>query len=419
MYFPSNQLQAPDEEEDQPEEPDDGDNCKSKGAAIEESGQETFHSYYHQHFGQTQDFREKSLHAHIEKWGDFVSSAAVSTASSHIKNNYERLMQEGFNLASPKLKAKKRKAETIEVHAGRIVRSADRKDRHSKVCTARGPRDRRVRLSPKTAIQFYDVQDRLGYDRPSKAIDWLIKEAKTAIDALDEQPPLARYDHFSAANVTENHSPPNGKSQQMQQESGRFFIPECGMIQKHEHFNDDNNVSGFSFFVDGARPSSSTELQACPDHDFNPSRNRSEAPEDAILHPSYQQGFCSALTDTPQILDTNWELARLQKNFTWNCANENSGNARGGGAEYSSVNSLPLHFPAQPILGHSQMFSQREPLQSSIVNYSPLSTHFPGFNFSNELSDITAAATLKEDEKDKKPVCSRPSSTAPFLHYED
>ncbi|KAK1435184.1 hypothetical protein QVD17_00945 [Tagetes erecta] len=46
----------------------------------------------------------------------------------------------------------------------------------------------RVRLSAHTAIQFYDVQDRLGYDRPSKAVDWLIKKAKTAIDKLAELP---------------------------------------------------------------------------------------------------------------------------------------------------------------------------------------------------------------------------------------
>ncbi|KAL0320627.1 UNVERIFIED_CONTAM: Transcription factor TCP4 [Sesamum radiatum] len=62
------------------------------------------------------------------------------------------------------------------------------KDRHSKVCTAKGPRDRRVRLAAHTAIQFYDVQDRLGYDRPSKAVDWLIKKAKAAIDELAELP---------------------------------------------------------------------------------------------------------------------------------------------------------------------------------------------------------------------------------------
>ena len=41
---------------------------------------------------------------------------------------------------------------------GDIVRSTGRKDRHSKVYTAKGPRDRRVRLSAHTVIQFYDVQ---------------------------------------------------------------------------------------------------------------------------------------------------------------------------------------------------------------------------------------------------------------------
>ncbi|BAT89520.1 transcription factor TCP4-like [Vigna umbellata] len=79
--------------------------------------------------------------------------------------------------------------EIVEVQGGHIVRSTGRKDRHSKVCTAKGPRDRRVRLAAHTAIQFYDVQDRLGYDRPSKAVDWLIKKAKTAIDELAELPP--------------------------------------------------------------------------------------------------------------------------------------------------------------------------------------------------------------------------------------
>lgn len=79
--------------------------------------------------------------------------------------------------------------EIVQVEGGHILRSTGRKDRHSKVYTAKGPRDRRVRLAAHTAIQFYDVQDRLGYDRPSKAVDWLIKKAKNAIDKLDELPP--------------------------------------------------------------------------------------------------------------------------------------------------------------------------------------------------------------------------------------
>lgn len=68
--------------------------------------------------------------------------------------------------------------------AALAVRPASSKDRHSKVKTAKGLRDRRVRLSAPTAMQFFDVQDRLGYDQPSKAVDWLIRKARTAIDEL-------------------------------------------------------------------------------------------------------------------------------------------------------------------------------------------------------------------------------------------
>ncbi|XP_042028369.1 transcription factor PCF5-like [Salvia splendens] len=83
---------------------------------------------------------------------------------------------------------------------GRLVRATGRKDRHSKVSTVTGgTRDRRVRLSPKTAILFYDLQDRLGCDRPSKAIDWLMAQAKSAIDALAAAPP-------TSSAVQEEHS---------------------------------------------------------------------------------------------------------------------------------------------------------------------------------------------------------------------
>lgn len=91
---------------------------------------------------------------------------------------------------------------------GVIVRSTARKDCHSKVYTAKGLRDRRVRLSAHTAIQFYDVQDRLGYDRPSKAVDWLINKAKSAIDRLSELP--QRNPNGSAAAATETDPNRNG-----------------------------------------------------------------------------------------------------------------------------------------------------------------------------------------------------------------
>ncbi|KAK8483281.1 hypothetical protein V6N13_023620 [Hibiscus sabdariffa] len=66
----------------------------------------------------------------------------------------------------------------------RVSRASGGKDRHSKVWTSKGLRDRRVRLSVTTAIQFYDLQDRLGLDQPSKAVEWLIKAASDSIAEL-------------------------------------------------------------------------------------------------------------------------------------------------------------------------------------------------------------------------------------------
>lgn len=87
-----------------------------------------------------------------------------------------------------------RKAASVGIQSGkkveqdprivRVSRLTGGKDRHSKVLTAKGLRDRRLRLSVHTAIQLYDLQDRLGIEQPSMAVDWLIKAAKLAIDQL-------------------------------------------------------------------------------------------------------------------------------------------------------------------------------------------------------------------------------------------
>lgn len=80
----------------------------------------------------------------------------------------------------------------------RVSRGSGGKDRHSKVLTSKGLRDRRVRLSVTTAIQFYDLQDRLGYDQPSKAVEWLIKAASGSISELPSLDP-------SFSNIVNNH----------------------------------------------------------------------------------------------------------------------------------------------------------------------------------------------------------------------
>ncbi|XP_057858993.1 transcription factor TCP12 [Cryptomeria japonica] len=66
------------------------------------------------------------------------------------------------------------------------VRSSAAKDRHCKVSTVKGLRDTRVRLSHSIAVKFFDLQDRLGYAHPSKALDWLISKAQAAIDELPQ-----------------------------------------------------------------------------------------------------------------------------------------------------------------------------------------------------------------------------------------
>ncbi|KAL8124142.1 hypothetical protein AgCh_011957 [Apium graveolens] len=59
-----------------------------------------------------------------------------------------------------------------------------KKDRHSKINTAHGPRDRRMRLSLDVARKFFGLQDMLRFDKASKTVDWLLKQSKEAIREL-------------------------------------------------------------------------------------------------------------------------------------------------------------------------------------------------------------------------------------------
>lgn len=146
-----------------------------------------------------------------------------------MEDNQQQLYHHHQPTAS-RLGLRKTGGEIVEVQGGHIVRSIGRKDRHSKVCTAKGPRDRRVRLSAHTAIQFYDVQDRLGYDRPSKAVDWLIKKAKAAIDELEELPP---WNPSSTSNLNFNQNHQGSSSTHQEEEQQQH--------QLHMQMGDDNN----------------------------------------------------------------------------------------------------------------------------------------------------------------------------------
>ncbi|KAI8534364.1 hypothetical protein RHMOL_Rhmol10G0084600 [Rhododendron molle] len=67
------------------------------------------------------------------------------------------------------------------------TKKAAKKHKHSKIFTAQGLRDRRVRLSIETARKFFELQDMLGFEKASKTIDWLLKNSNTEIkDLLDK-----------------------------------------------------------------------------------------------------------------------------------------------------------------------------------------------------------------------------------------
>ncbi|XP_076896920.1 transcription factor CYCLOIDEA-like [Bidens hawaiensis] len=75
---------------------------------------------------------------------------------------------------------------------------ASKKARRSKICTVRGPRDRRVRLSIEISRKFFCLQDLLGFDKASKTLDWLFTRSKNAIKELVEGT-----NHYSSSTIND------------------------------------------------------------------------------------------------------------------------------------------------------------------------------------------------------------------------
>lgn len=342
-------------------------------------------------------------------------------------------MQDVSNQGSSRLRPKRANSggtSAIDLHGGRIVRSAGRKDRHSKVCTARGPRDRRVRLSPNTAIQFYDVQDRLGYDRPSKAIDWLMKEAKAAIDALDDS---SHAKHLNDATLLMHPSDHDalGKALEGQEESN-CSKSACGFHSQEEYLND-ISIGNFSLFsgdngsVAVAPPS--TTFHAYPNGDLS-SRNKSQAQGLSLSFHTFQD--CSFMfsngqqhglipDSTPTHCGTNTEVVGFQKLLGWN---SNSSNVKD--SQESLLNSLPLHLPSHYDQNH--LHFQREPLQSSFCPTirDPLHNQFSNLNYAGTrllddggLSGLSTAARIQGLEGHNPTSGGKPFPAASLLHYQD
>ncbi|XP_020583811.1 transcription factor PCF6-like [Phalaenopsis equestris] len=137
----------------------------------------------------------------------------------------------------------------IDPRIVRVSKAFGGKDRHSKVSTIRGLRDRRVRLSVPTAIQLYDLQDRLGLNQPSKVVDWLLNAARQEINKL---PPLdfQNFIHFhqsfdqSSKAKNNNHDQCLNFERQRQaaSPSAALIYQDVGVYNAESQFHQDHNL---------------------------------------------------------------------------------------------------------------------------------------------------------------------------------
>nr|ACS88370.1 teosinte branched 1 [Coix lacryma-jobi] len=117
-----------------------------------------------------------------------IGSAAASTPPQAVINSPELpvqqpLMEEAPVTATELGACASGGAQSAGVSLDRAAAAA-RKDRHSKICTAGGMRDRRMRLSLDVARKFFALQDMLGFDKASKTVQWLLNTSKAAIQEI-------------------------------------------------------------------------------------------------------------------------------------------------------------------------------------------------------------------------------------------
>ncbi|MCO5595590.1 hypothetical protein L7F22_049635 [Adiantum nelumboides] len=138
---------------------------------------------------------------------------------------------------------------TEESTGARTIRQTGGKDRHSKVFTSRGPRDRRVRLSVATAIRFYDLQDRLGFEQPSKAVEWLLLHCQPSIKALPQLGAFHRPQGRVGVLSAPDHQPAHFSNRSPPPTSDMDIKPSHGNVIQHERVHKRYRFSNSSQFV--------------------------------------------------------------------------------------------------------------------------------------------------------------------------
>nr|ABB36474.1 CYC5 [Lotus japonicus] len=117
-----------------------------------------------------------------EQHHDFSLQQHQSLPEPVVNNNMDASINNNKNNSIPGTCSVVGKGTATEQVA--VRRRSSKRDRHSKINTARGLRDRRMRLSLEVAKRFFGLQYMLGFDKPSKTLDWLLNQAKVEIKHL-------------------------------------------------------------------------------------------------------------------------------------------------------------------------------------------------------------------------------------------
>ncbi|OIT35366.1 transcription factor tcp18 [Nicotiana attenuata] len=128
---------------------------------------ELFFQYYHDHLQQNLD----DTLAEISTETAIINTADSNKDDTIISRNELEQEQEARKNKKGKVSSNKRVA---------------KKDRHSKINTAKGPRDRRIRLSIDIARSFFNLQDMLRFEKASKTLEWLLIKSKSDIKELSK-----------------------------------------------------------------------------------------------------------------------------------------------------------------------------------------------------------------------------------------
>ncbi|KAL6838285.1 hypothetical protein ACP4OV_031884 [Aristida adscensionis] len=159
--------------------------------------------HYHHHYHPRNPTVASLLMPATTSWGEYYGGGQIFPADMYDQDTLEAVLRQPVTATSPQAHAAaaaegqprmigpsaegRRRvagATTAAAAAATARKRPARTDRHSKICTAQGVRDRRMRLSVGVARDFFALQDRLGFDKASKTVHWLLTQSKPAIDRL-------------------------------------------------------------------------------------------------------------------------------------------------------------------------------------------------------------------------------------------